>query len=99
MSAWSTVLVESRRYTASPRSGSWITRSASRRSHSTSRANVGSQARRFGTSIPRAGVTTDWWAPPSGARLMPEGLATRMKRAFEYVACSRGSRPRGRKQS
>src|SRR4029453_6857817 len=30
---------------------------------------------------------------------MPEGLATRMKRAFEYVAWSSGSSPRGRKQS
>jgi hypothetical protein len=60
-----------------------MTRSASRSVHSTSRAKVGSYARKVGISIPRAGVTTDWCAPPSGARLMPEGLATRMKRAFE----------------
>ena len=33
--------------------------------------------------MPRAGVTIDWWAPPSGASVIPDGLATRTKRARE----------------
>ena len=30
---------------------------------------------------PISGSPIDWWAPPSGARVIPDGVATRMKRA------------------
>jgi len=31
-------------------------------------------------SMPSDGVTLDWWAPPSGASVTPDGVATRMNR-------------------
>ena len=31
--------------------------------------------------MPIRGVVVDWCAPPSGARVIPDGVATRMKRA------------------
>jgi hypothetical protein len=36
-----------------------------------------------GSAMPMPGVITDWWAPPSGDRLTPDGVATTMKRAPE----------------
>jgi hypothetical protein len=84
---WSTVLVDSRRPPARSGYGS-----RALGSHSTSRAKAGSA--RFGTSV-LVGVSADWCAPLE-AGLMPG--ATRMKRAL-MVAWSRGSEPRGGKQS
>jgi len=31
--------------------------------------------------MPMSGVAIDWWAPPSGASVTPDGVAARMKRA------------------
>jgi hypothetical protein len=31
--------------------------------------------------MPISGVPIDWWAPPSGASVVPDGVATRRKRA------------------
>ena len=41
----------------------------------------GSKLSSSGWPMPISGVATDWWAPPSGASEMPEGVATRRKRA------------------
>ena len=46
----------------------------------TSRAKTGSYPRRPGSSMPSDGVTVDWWAPPSGARLTPDGVPTSTNR-------------------
>jgi hypothetical protein len=64
----------SRRY--APRSQ----RGRSSRIHSTSRANAGSKYAMPGSATPIDGVMTDWWAPPSGASVMPDGVAATTKR-------------------
>jgi hypothetical protein len=46
-----------------------------------SSTKAGSNAVSPGSPIPISGVVTDWCAPPSGASVMPEGVATSMKRA------------------
>src|SRR5262249_6979394 len=69
--------VESRRYRLSPSSRPSAA-SPSRRIHSTSRAKAGSKYAMPGSATPMPGVITDWWAPPSGERLTPDGVATTM---------------------
>ena len=46
-----------------------------------SSTKAGSNAIRPGCPRPISGVTTDWCAPPSGARVTPEGVATSRNRA------------------
>ena len=46
--------------------------------HSTSIAKAGSYATQPGCSSPTDGVEIDWCAPPSGARLTPDGVPTRI---------------------
>ena len=41
----------------------------------------GSKAARPSCVMPISGEPIDWWAPPSGARVTPEGVPTTMKRA------------------
>ena len=33
--------------------------------------------------MPSDGVTVDWWAPPSGASVMPDGVPARMNRDLD----------------
>src|SRR5207247_9657969 len=93
---WSTGCVDNLRYTLSP-VRSATPRSASRRIHSTSRAKAGSKYAIAGSATPTPGVITDWWAPPSGARLTPEGVATTPNFAPEPTAGQARSSPRGPK--
>ena len=44
-------------------------------------AKAGSKAARPSCAIPISGVAIDWWAPPSGASVTPDGVATRRNRA------------------
>ena len=48
--------------------------------------NAGSNIVSSGCPKPMSGVTIDWWAPPSGASVRPDGVATSMKRASWYDA-------------
>src|SRR5699024_120784 len=85
--------VESRRYDDWP-SGLPRREIACSSVHSTSWANAGSYARRPGTSIPVDGVVIDWWAPPSGASVTPEGVPTRIDWPPAYMPKVHGSSAR-----
>ena len=41
-------------------------------------ANAGSYIVQPGCSSPTDGVVIDWWAPPSGASVTPDGVPTRI---------------------
>ena len=46
-----------------------------------SSTKAGSKLARPSWAMPMSGVEIDWCAPPSGPSVMPEGVATTMKRA------------------
>jgi len=46
-----------------------------------SSTKAGSKAARPSCAMPMSGVPIDWCAPPSGASVTPDGVATSMKRA------------------
>jgi hypothetical protein len=69
--------VDSRKYDEVP-PGTPTRLMACRNVHSRSWANAGSQAMQLGCSNPMEGVVIDWCAPPSGARVTPDGVPTRM---------------------
>ena len=54
---------------------------ASSMSQTTSCPKAGSKACRLGSSIPMEVVIVDWWAPPSGASVTPDGVPASTKRA------------------
>ncbi len=54
---------------------------AQARSTASSSTKAGSNAVSPGWPMPISGVITDWCAPPSGARLRPDGVATSRNRA------------------
>ena len=67
---------------------------AASRHHSVSRAKAGSQVSQPGCSRPIEGVVIDWCAPPSGARVTPEGVPTRIDCPPAYSPKLHGSRAR-----
>ena len=91
----SKVLVESRRQTEPPSpSGSQVSSSGApwparcmcpkpqRMTTANSSRKAGSNDARPSCAMPISGVAIDWCAPPSGASVTPDGVATSMKRAF-----------------
>ena len=62
--------------------------------HSRSWPNAGSQAMQPGCSIPTDGVMIDWWAPPSGASVTPDGVPTRIDWPPAYMPNDHGSSAR-----
>lgn len=71
---------------------------ASSMHHSRSWAKAGSQAVHSGCSKPMDGVVRDWCAPPSGARVTPDGVPTRMDWPPAYMPKDHGSRARATKR-
>ena len=67
---------------------------ASSRVHSRSCPNAGSHAVQRGCSSPTEGVVIDWWAPPSGASVTPDGVPTRIDWAPAYIPNDHGSSAR-----
>ena len=71
-------------------SGSASRASPSHRSQSSAGAKHGSAYVSPGSSDPMDGVIVDWWAPPSGARVMPAGVPTTTKRDPGVEAVDQG---------